>query len=156
MTEKTPTLLPLGSAVRIKDDDSLYIIISRGFQKKGKEIIAGYAGVPHPYGQSSKYKTLTFSSQNIIEVLQKGYEDQLDKEFVQTQLGNATEAPKVSPKRTIEKEKTTPNPAQNPTVIQTKKEVVSSKTVPLAKDKGNAHPNDPFYHLRHKSNNKGK
>lgn len=156
MPKKTPELLPLGSAIKIKDDDSLYIIISRGFQKKGKEIIAGYAGVPHPYGQSSKYKTLTFSSQNIIEVMQKGYEDKLDKEFVQTQLGNATDASKTITKGSKENEKTISSPAPNPAVIQTKKEEVSSKTVPLAKDKGNAHPNDPFYNLRHKSNNKGK
>lgn len=154
MTEKTPTLLPLGSAVRIKDDDSLYIIISRGFQKKGKEIIAGYAGVPHPYGQSAKYKTITISSQNIIEVIQKGYEDKLDEEFVQTQLGNATDAPKTSSKVSTENEKTVSIPTPTPAVKQVEKEGVTPKAVPLSKE--NAHPYDPFYNLKHKSNNKGK
>ncbi|MDR2833703.1 MAG: DUF4176 domain-containing protein [Streptococcaceae bacterium] len=94
MSEEKPILLPLGTAVKIKNDESIYILISRGFQKNGAEMIAGYAGVPHPFGQNSKYKTVIISTQDILEIVQKGFENELDADFIQEQLENATAAPK--------------------------------------------------------------
>lgn len=141
MTEKSPELLPLGTAVKIKDDDSLYIIISRGFQKNDDQLLAGYAGVPHPYGEGSKYKKMTIATKDILEVVHRGYEDDLDKDFAQSQLGNAADAPK--PLAT---------PAEELSAIPSKVEEKTQSTVQSAPvKKGPEHPYDPFYNLMHKA-----
>lgn len=77
-------LLPLGTAVFIKDDDSAYIIMARVFQKQTDELlVAKYKGVPHPWGENQKYKTMIFSENDIVEILQKGYETKEDIGFEQ-------------------------------------------------------------------------
>lgn len=142
MTKSSPVLLPLGTAVRIKDDDSIYIIISRGFQKRGEEIIAGYRGVPHPFGENSKYKTIVISSKSIIEVVKRGYEDKLDEEFINQQLANALDALADSaPKEPVKIVQATMPKAET----EEKKE---SKVTPVKKE--SEHPYDPFYKLKHK------
>lgn len=142
MTKSSPVLLPLGTAVRIKDDDSIYIIISRGFQKKGEEIIAGYRGVPHPFGENSKYKTLVISSKSITEIVKRGYEDKLDERFIDEQLANALDAPAGSaPKETAKIVQTA-----IPTAEAEAKKV--PKSIPVKKE--SEHPYDPFYKLKHK------
>lgn len=142
MSKISPVLLPLGTAVRIKDDDSIYIIISRGFQKKGEEIAAGYRGVPHPFGESSRYKTLVISSKSITEVVKRGYEDKLDERFIEEQLANAIEAPVVSTKK---------EPAKVVKAGMPKAEVEAKKvlkSIPVKKEP--EQPYDPFYKLKHK------
>jgi hypothetical protein len=143
MTETIPELLPLGTAVKIKGDDSLYIIISRGFQKNGEEMIAGYAGVPHPYGESKKYKTVTIATKDILEVVHRGYEDELDKSFIQEQLGKAPEAPEplVKPEEEIVN---VIGKVETPAESQ----VVSEKP---PEEKKFEYPHDPFYNLKHKT-----
>ncbi|MCR3761154.1 DUF4176 domain-containing protein [Clostridium felsineum] len=142
MTKSSPVLLPLGTAVRIKDDDSIYIIISRGFQKRGEETIAGYRGVPHPFGENSKYKTLVISSKAITEVVQRGYEDKLDEKFIDEQLSKVLDAPVGSTKK---------EPAKVVESAMPKTEV-EVKTVPQSTPvkKETEHPYDPFYKLKHK------
>lgn len=142
MTKNSPVLLPLGTAVRIKDDDSIYIIISRGFQKKGEEIIAGYRGVPHPFGENSKYKTLVISSKSITEVVKRGYEDKLDERFIDQQLANALEAQEGSTKKEPAKVVEAPMPRVE---AETKK---GPKSTPVKKEP--EQPYDPFYKLKHK------
>lgn len=140
MTEKSPELLPLGTAVKIKDDDSLYIIISRGFQKNDGQLLAGYAGVPHPYGEGSKYKKMTIATKDILEVVHRGYEDDLDKDFAQSQLGNAPDAPK--PLTT---------PTEEITAIPKAEEKTQSTVQSASVKKEPEHPYDPFYNLIHKT-----
>ncbi|MCL2113907.1 MAG: DUF4176 domain-containing protein [Streptococcaceae bacterium] len=140
MSEKIPELLPLGTAIKIEGDDSLYIIISRGFQKNNGEVLAGYAGVPHPYGASKKYKTVTIAAKNILEVVQRGYEDELDKMFTQGQLDSALDAPKP-----------TPPPNEKAIAIVPKVETQAaeiSPSHPIRKE--SEYPYDPFYNLKHK------
>lgn len=142
MTKSSPVLLPLGTAVRIKDDDSIYIIISRGFQKKGEEIIAGYRGVPHPFGENSKYKTIVISSKSITEVVKRGYEDKLDEGFIDQQLANALDAKEGSTKK---------EPAKVVEVAMPKVEAEVEKVpkiTPVKKE--SEQPYDPFYKLKHK------
>lgn len=140
MTENIPELLPLGTAVKIEGDESLYIIISRGFQKKDGKMLAGYAGVPHPYGEGSKYKKMTIATKNILEVVHRGYEDDLDKEFAQNQLSNAPDAPKLL---------AIPTEEINVTLSKVEKKAQSTtQSVPVKKDI--EHPYDPFYNLKHK------
>lgn len=142
MTKSSPVLLPLGTAVRIKDDDSIYIIISRGFQKKGEETIAGYRGVPHPFGENSKYKTLVISSKSITEVVKRGYEDKLDESFIDEQLANALDAPAgVTLKEPAKIVK-----AAMPKVEAEPKKV--PKSTPVKKEP--ERPYDPFYKLKRK------
>ncbi|URZ08863.1 DUF4176 domain-containing protein [Clostridium felsineum] len=144
MTKSSPVLLPLGTAVRIKDDDSIYIIISRGFQKKGEETIAGYRGVPHPFGENSKYKTLVISSKSITEVVKRGYEDKLDEKFIDEQLANALDAPagltKKEPIKVVE--------AVMPKAQVEAKQVPKSAPIPVKREP--EQPYDPFYKLKHK------
>ena len=139
MTEKTLELLPLGTALKIKDDESLYIIISRGFQKKDGKLLAGYAGVPHPYGESKKYKTVMIATADILEVVQRGYEDELDRIFIQEQVGNAVDAPKQS------------KPSSEELTMPVQKAEVStvSQETPIKKEI--EHPHDPFYNLKQKA-----
>jgi hypothetical protein len=142
MTKSSPVVLPLGTAVRIKDDDSIYIIISRGFQKRGEEIIAGYRGVPHPFGENSKYKTIVISSKSITEVVKRGYEDKLDEKFIDKQLANALEAQEPSTKKEPAKVVEAAIPKATP---ETKK---VPKSNPVKKEPEQLY--DPFYKLKHK------
>ncbi|GAB2024481.1 DUF4176 domain-containing protein [Lactovum odontotermitis] len=149
MSEEAPELLPLGSAVKIRGDDSIYILISRGFQKKDGEMLAGYAGVPHPYGESKKYKTVTIATSNILEVVHRGYEDALDRDFVQEQLGQALDAPAPL---------TTPDPSDEVIVVVSKEETQTVPAAPPAIEPEKTalpgvpeHPHDPFYNLTHKA-----
>ncbi|KHD34522.1 hypothetical protein NL50_16925 [Clostridium acetobutylicum] len=146
MTKSSPVLLPLGTAVRIKDDDSIYIIISRGFQKRGEESIAGYRGVPHPFGENSKYKTLVISSKSITEVVQRGYEDKLDEKFIDEQLKKALDAPTASTKKEPVKEPVKIVETAMPKAEAEVKKV--PKSTPVKKEPEN--PYDPFYKLKHK------
>ena len=139
MTEKTLELLPLGTALKIKDDESLYIIISRGFQKKDGKLLAGYAGVPHPYGESKKYKTVMIATADILEVVQRGYEDELDRIFIQEQVGNAVDAPKQS------------KPSSEELTITVQKAEVSTVPQEPPIKKEIEHPHDPFYNLKQKA-----
>ncbi|WP_172209933.1 DUF4176 domain-containing protein, partial [Lactococcus hodotermopsidis] len=46
------SLLPLGTAVKIKNDESAYVIIARIFRKQEDErFLPIYKGVPHPFGE---------------------------------------------------------------------------------------------------------
>ncbi len=131
MSEKIPKLLPLGTAVKIKNDTSLYIIISRGFQKKNGEIISGYAGIPHPYGQNDKYKTMIISSEKIIKVVHQGHEDELDIAYTKKQIENIVEAP------------------QN-TNDAIKESDLKKDTNDVSIETESEHPYDPFYELKKK------
>lgn len=134
---KEVTLLPLGTAVSIKNDDSKYVIMARTFIKqKTGEMLATYKGVPHPFGESSTYKTIIIKVGDISKVEQLGYEDELDKEFIKQRLDNAAEQPNkpvdpVVSKATIPKAPTTtPKPIQEEETLE--------------------YPNDPFYKLRNR------
>lgn len=148
MTKSSPVLLPLGTAVRIKDDDSIYIIISRGFQKKGEDIIAGYRGVPHPFGENSRYKTIVISSRSITEVVKRGYEDKLDEKFIDQQLANALDAQEGS---------TPKEPAKVEEAAIPKIEVEAKKVPKITPVKNEPEqPYNPFYKLKHKGKEVGK
>ncbi|GAX48251.1 DUF4176 domain-containing protein [Pseudolactococcus reticulitermitis] len=53
------SLLPLGTTVSVKENDSVYIIISRGFQKqKDGTFLAEYRGVLHPFGKTATHEPI--------------------------------------------------------------------------------------------------
>lgn len=87
---KEVKLLPLGSAVRLKDNENIYIIISRGCRRENNQLVIGYAGVPHPYGQNRRYKSIVITPADIEEVVQKGYEDDQDQIYFDEQSKLAT------------------------------------------------------------------
>ncbi|MBC1925541.1 DUF4176 domain-containing protein [Listeria innocua] len=126
---KETTLLPLGTAVSIKNDDSKYIIMARAIIKQTTgEMIAKYKAVPHPFGESKSYKTITIAATEITKVEHLGYEDELDKKFIQERLDNAPEQPN-SPTETAA------TPASSTKTVQAEK--------PLDRPY-----DDPFYKLR--------
>lgn len=140
MSDKKSQLLPLGTAVKIKNDDSYYIIISRGFQKKNGEIVSGYAGIPHPYGQNSQYKTMIISTDIITEVVHQGYEDELDMAFTKEQIKKIVDAPQKKQVSMITED--TNSREKAPSLL------VSTKTTDVQKK--SEHPYDPFYELKQK------
>lgn len=129
-------VLALGSAVQLKDDDTIYIVISRGFKREHSEIIVGYVGAPHPYGQNTKYKNRMFTANSIANVLHAGYEDEHDKIFVSEQIKHAKEST-----RQTERDGITPD-TQNGHESKTSPEVSSTKNMYSEKD--------PFYNLKNK------
>lgn len=94
----TPELLPLGTAVTIEDDDGIYVIVARGFQKHGGGFLAGYKGVPHPQGAAAGVREIVITHTQITDVVHRGHEDAKDAEFTEGQLANAKTPPaKQSP-----------------------------------------------------------
>lgn len=132
MTEEKD-LLPLGTAVLIKDDDSAYIIMARVFQKASDDaFVAKYKGVPHPWGESQTYKTMLFSETDIDKVLQVGYETKADAAFNTERREGAVSQP-------------------------VKKETVSDAGLPKEKPKQKKRTvinKDPFLNLREKGKRK--
>lgn len=86
---ESPQLLPLGTAVRVTDQEGVYIIIARGFQKQANGFLAGYKGMPHPHGSGAGLREIVISQTQIGEVVHRGYEDAADAPFTQKQLENA-------------------------------------------------------------------
>lgn len=140
---KVAKLLPLGTAVRIKNDDSHYILIARIFRKQETgEITAVYRGVPHPFGEGSGYKTIVIDELEITQVAHLGYEDDLDKPFTEQLLDKALAAQKqVNDGASVETTKTN-KPSK--TQLATVKSVQEKIKLP--------YPNDPFYKLRERGN----
>ncbi|MDR6865510.1 hypothetical protein J2Y69_000092 [Microbacterium resistens] len=94
---KTPELLPLGSAVQIEDDEGVYIIIARGFQKHEDGFLAGYKAVPHPQGAAPGVRELVIRHTQITKVLHPGHASEKDAEFAKELLENARTPPKARP-----------------------------------------------------------
>lgn len=86
---ETPKLLPLGSAVKIEDDEGIYVIIARGFQKQENGLLAGYKGVPHPQGAGAGVREIVFRGAQIKKVVHRGHEDDADVAFNKDQIENA-------------------------------------------------------------------
>lgn len=69
--------LPLGSVVKINEDDKeeLVLIEQRMVQLKGKNYYIDYRGVPYPTGIFNEKMYLYFSASKITEVIFTGYSD---------------------------------------------------------------------------------
>jgi Uncharacterized protein conserved in bacteria len=95
--------LPLGSAIKWKkDEESIYIIISRAFmQPPEQEMIAGYQCSLYPQGYAKDSRVYIVKETEISEVLTKGYTDDLDIDFAKQKVEELTEriqnAPSVAP-----------------------------------------------------------
>ena len=94
---KSPELLPLGSAVEIDDDESVYVVIARGFQKHEDGFLAGYKAVPHPRGAAAGVREIVIRQTQITKVLHRGHEDKKDADFAKELLESATTPPKAPP-----------------------------------------------------------
>jgi hypothetical protein len=146
---KAPDLLPLGSAVKIEDDDGLYIVIARGFQKLEKGFLAGYKCVPHPVGAMPDVKEVVVRQPQIAEVLHRGYESPDDETFAEKLLDiakapPAKQPPPPEPDLTIDLSKPVPpvsQGAQMPAVASPD----AGRPVAAIAD-----PKDPFSELRSK------
>ncbi|MGH1550600.1 DUF4176 domain-containing protein [Leifsonia poae] len=92
-----PTLLPLGTAVRVTGEDGVFVIIARGFQKQPTGFLAGYKGVPHPHGAGAGFREIVIALNKIAEVVHPGYEDAADAPFAKKQLESAKSPPKEQP-----------------------------------------------------------
>ena len=95
----------------------------------------------YPYGESKKYKTVMIATADILEVVQRGYEDELDRIFIQEQVGNAVDAPKQS------------KPSSEELTMTVQKAEAQASTVPQEAPikKEIEHPHDPFYNLKQKA-----
>ncbi len=129
------SLLPLGTAINIKEDDNVYIVISRGFQKQEDgTVLASYGGILHPFGKTATHAPIHITENEITELHFLGYEDELDVAFIKQQLSKAAEpSQKIGNQITISTLKST-------LVSQT----ITDDTVELD------HPHDPFYKFRNR------
>lgn len=142
---ETPKLLPLGSAVTIKDDDKTYVIIARGFQKPAEGFLAGYKVVPHPHGAAPGVREIVIRQTQITEVVHRGYENPDDAVYAKKQLENAKPPPAKQP------------PAAEPdlTVDLSQPATLTPaaprpKTGEEAPSRAVGNPKDPFSELRSK------
>lgn len=145
---KDPELLPLGSAVKIEDDDGLYVVIARGFQKLEKGFLAGYKCVPHPLGAMPDVKEVVVRQPQITEVVHRGYESPDDAALAKKLLEvakapAAKQPPPPEPDLTIDLSKPVRPASAAP---QTPAESAPAALV--------ADPRDPFSELRSKGKKK--
>ena len=148
-----PELLPLGSAVQIEDDDGVYVIIARGFQKQEDGFSAGYKGVPYPQGAASGVREIVIRQSQIVKVLHRGHESEKDVLFAKELLANAKTPPKVKPVVAAEPDLTID--VSKPAAVSST--VAAAVVAPLAGSGAQAaaavvgaDPMDPFKELRDK------
>ncbi|WP_408070261.1 DUF4176 domain-containing protein [Butyrivibrio sp. JL13D10] len=74
--------LPVGSVVRLKNEDRLFAIAGfcQGTEDEDAEIF-DYSAVPYPYGYLNADNMFMFNDSDIGEVLFTGYLDDLGKTF---------------------------------------------------------------------------
>lgn len=143
-----PELLPLGSAVTIADDEGVYIIVARGFQKPAEGFLAGYKAVPHPQGSTTGGRELVIRQTQIVEVVHRGFENSDDVAFAKDQLEHA-KAPPVQHLSDAEPDLTVD--LSKPAVLPA---VAPPKTEPAPRTGAVTNPNDPFSELRSKGKRK--
>lgn len=134
---KEAKILALGSAVELNKESGVYIIISRGFRKENGQLLVGYAGVPHPYGQNHKYKSRVFSSEAITKILHSGYEDESDRSFLNQQRQQATEANMANNRHVDEKTSASDQKLNKKVELTMSGEITNNEF-------------DPFYRLKNK------
>ena len=78
MNEQDKEFLPAGSIVRIRFDDSLYMIFAHLPVVKENEgkVLYDYAAIKYPFGMSSEDDTIYFNKDLIKNVIFKGYKDE--------------------------------------------------------------------------------
>lgn len=67
--------LPLGSIVKIENDDNLYVIEQRMVNQIGKNYYYDYRAIPYPMGIFNEQMYLYFSSNQIENIVFFGYSD---------------------------------------------------------------------------------
>ena len=129
------SLLPLGTAISIKEDDNVYIVISRGFQKQEDgTVLASYGGILHPFGKTATHAPIHITENEITELHFLGYEDELDVAFIKQQLSKASEpSQKIGDPITIS--------TSEPTLVS---QTISDDEIKLE------YPHDPFYKFRNR------
>ena len=129
------SLLPLGTAINIKEDDNVYIVISRGFQKQEDgTVLASYGGILHPFGKTATHAPIHITENEITELHFLGYEDELDVAFIKQQLSKASEpSQKIGDPITIS--------TSEPTLVS---QTISDDEIKLE------YPHDPFYKFRNR------
>ena len=129
------SLLPLGTAISIKEDDNVYIVISRGFQKQEDgTFLAGYGGILHPFGKTATHAPIQITENEITELHFLGYEDELDVKFIKQQLSKASEpSQKIGDQITIS--------TSEPTLVS---QTIADDEIKLES------PHDPFYKFRNR------
>lgn len=81
------SFLPLGAAVKVQDDDDVYVLISRAFMQSAEgEILTGYQAVIYPVGHGSQIPLQVVYGSEITEVLSTGYSDNREDGFVEQRL----------------------------------------------------------------------
>ena len=129
------SLLPLGTAISIKEDDNVYIVISRGFQKQEDgTVLASYGGILHPFGKTVTHAPIQIAENEITELHFLGYEDELDVSFIKQQLSKATElSQEIGDQITIS--------TSEPTLVS---QTIADDEIKLE------YPHDPFYKFRNR------
>ena len=129
------SLLPLGTAISIKEDDNVYIVISRGFQKQEDgTVLASYGGILHPFGKTATHAPIHITENEITDLHFLGYEDELDVAFIKQQLSKASEpSQKIGDPITIS--------TSEPTLVS---QTISDDEIKLE------YPHDPFYKFRNR------
>lgn len=102
--EKQFRFLPLGTFVKVaKRGDKIYMIVARALTKnKEGNPRSNYRLAEHPKGYGKDDILLMATDVDVVEVIQEGYSDESDKEFLKDKLERLKEAPVVVPKEEIE------------------------------------------------------
>lgn len=99
-----PRLIPLGSAVRLKneeEDTKVYVVIGRAFMDAQT---SGYQTVAYPHGYGEKYRIHVFREQE-LEVVLEGYSsDKEEATFIQERLAEMKERQKNPPSQSTSHE----------------------------------------------------
>ena len=76
-------LLPIGSVVRIKGEESSFMIVGYfSVQNDNPDRVWDYVGVLFPQGCLDTTQTYTFDKEQIEEIQYIGYEDEEQKQFI--------------------------------------------------------------------------
>ncbi len=87
MKKKIKNFLPIGSVVRIKKPDSVLVVYSylnRAASPEDNQVRQyDYIGIPYPSGYLDDRFMIPFQSEDITEVIHRGYEDESRQVFLE-------------------------------------------------------------------------
>lgn len=102
--EKQFRFLPLGTFVKVaKRGDKIYMIVARALTKNQEgNPRSNYRLAEHPKGYGKNDILFMATDMDVVEVIQEGYSDESDKEFLEDKLESLKKAPAVVPKEVDE------------------------------------------------------
>ncbi|AYG00469.1 DUF4176 domain-containing protein [Lactococcus allomyrinae] len=104
MAKDEVSLLPLGTILKLKNDEISRIIVARAIKKDNSGIILDrYKVAPHPEGDTPNTEVFSIEADQIEKVIFKGYSDEADEKFLNQLIKMMDKTPaKVSAEEQVE------------------------------------------------------